>query len=204
MYIWRNRVNPYSGAMMFEAVIFDMDGTLTIPAIDFAKLREEIGCQDEDIIDGINMLPVEARGRAWEIVERHEKEAMRNLRLTPGVPELMRKLDSAGLRKGLLTRNSRSSFDEFAVKTGFKFDIVVDRSFPFLKPHPGAVIHMLGEWKIHPSRALVVGDYIHDIHCGKAAGASTCLLLNENNRRYGEIANFAVPDFFALDRIIFE
>ncbi len=188
---------------IFKAVIFDMDGTLTVPTIDFEKMRKEIGCEHEDIIDGINSLEPEERERAWRIVEQHEREAMKKLRLNEGVCELLKKLEMGNIRKGVLTRNSKASYDEFVKVTNFTFDIALDRSFPFLKPHPAAVIHMLTQWGISPSDSLVVGDYIHDIQCGLAAGAFTCLVLNERNQSYSKLANFAVSNFFELENIIF-
>ena len=45
---------------------------------------------------------------------------------------------------------------------------------------------------------LLVGDYRDDMLCGKRAGNLTCLLLNERNRPFAELADFTVESLEQL------
>ena len=45
----------------FDALIFDMDGTLTLPTLDFGAIRREIGIHTGDLTAEIAKLPAEIR-----------------------------------------------------------------------------------------------------------------------------------------------
>ena len=84
--------------LVFEGLIFDMDGTLTRPTLDFDKIRQEIGVGPGDLAHRIGMMPKKEQDRAWAIVEEHERRAMREQTLQPGVQELLAACRRAGVR----------------------------------------------------------------------------------------------------------
>ena len=68
-----------------KAVIFDMDGTLTQPYIDWKSLRAQIHCPiDKTIIEHINSLPSEASERANDILMQTEREAAQHAEINDG------------------------------------------------------------------------------------------------------------------------
>ncbi len=189
--------------MKFKAVIFDMDGTLTVPALDFGLIRKEAGLPPEgDIVSILESMPLRDREKGWKVIERHEKEASRNIRLQRGAREVLLELRQKDVKIGLLTRNSSKSVQIFMESTGIVFDHAITREYPFMKPRPEPVLHMIEKWDVAPDKTLVVGDYIHDIECGKAAGAKTCFFANPGMTSYAEFADYSVSSFEELMKII--
>lgn len=186
-----------------RAVIFDMDGTLTVPAIDFRRLRKELGLLSGDLVEEIEKLPPEAKARAWIVVERYEDEALKHLVPQPGCVALLQRCRSAGLLIGTVTRNTQRSVDRFSSLTGFVFDGVVTRDFRPVKPHPAPVLHLLRQWRIPPSAALVVGDHGHDIESGRAAGAWTCWFENPGANAPPGPADFRAKSMAELEDFLF-
>ena len=191
-------MNPIQQRPRYQAVIFDMDGTITRPVLDFRAIRREIGLPEGDIAKTIAALPDEPRKRAWQIIERYEVFAEDQQQLQDGAKELLEKCRSDGIWIGLITRNIQRSVDALCRKFDLTFDHVITREFPHIKPHPAPIQHMLKQWDVPPSQALMVGDYTHDIDCGKAAGTATCFYLNANSPDYGTTADFTVQSMADL------
>ena len=62
--------------MSLHAMLFDLDGTLTRPLLDFPSMKREIGLSpDSFILEALEAMTPEERHRAMVIVERHEQEA---------------------------------------------------------------------------------------------------------------------------------
>ncbi|OGV58724.1 MAG: hypothetical protein A2X45_22525 [Lentisphaerae bacterium GWF2_50_93] len=180
-----------------------MDGTLTVPLLDFGLIRKEAGLPPAgDIVSALNSMPDENKRKAWKVIERHEAAASVEMRLQDGVVESLVILRKKDVRLGLLTRNSRRSVQSFMEVTGIQFDQVITREYPFMKPRPEPVIHMLEKWKLNPDEALVVGDYIHDIECGRAAGTRTCFFANPGSTSYAEFADYSVSSFSELMNLL--
>lgn len=189
--------------MRFKALIFDMDGTLTRPTLDFQAMRREIGILSGDLVKEIPKLPPDEQKTAWAVVEAHEKRAMKDQELQEGSAELVEECRRKGIKVGVVTRNARQSVDHLCRKYGLHFHAVVTREFSFVKPHPAPILHMLEKWRINPCDALVIGDYVHDIECGRAAGTKTCFFQNPDMPSYGENADFVVSSMDDLAHIVF-
>jgi HAD superfamily hydrolase (TIGR01549 family) len=182
----------------YHAIIFDMDGTITLPVLDFRIIRKEIGLPEGDIAKEIAKLPEPERTRAWRIIDDHEREAEEQQELQAGAKALLNRCRESGMRIGLITRNVQRSVDTLCRKFDLTFDHVITREFPHLKPHPAPILHMLESWGIAPDRALMVGDYIHDIECGRAAGTHTCYYHNPGRSDFGAGASFTVHSMTEL------
>jgi len=181
-----------------HGVIFDMDGTLTLPVIDFALMRARLGIPEGDMLAAIRSWPPEKQAWAFAEVELLEDEANRQLRLQPGAEALMLALDARGIPKAILTRNTEKSVLHLQRFLHTRFSVIVTRDFPTCKPDPAPALHICREWKLDPALVLLVGDYRDDILCGKQAGALTCLLLNERNAAFAELADFTVTSLDEL------
>ena len=60
----------------FAALVFDMDGTLTRPALNFMDIRAELGLPPgEDLVRQIDALGPREQRAAWAVIEAHEEEA---------------------------------------------------------------------------------------------------------------------------------
>jgi HAD superfamily hydrolase (TIGR01549 family) len=188
----------------FLGIIFDMDGTLTLPTLDFAAIRAELGMVRGDVAHHIAALPPAQQQAAWTIVERHEEDALLRMRLQPGAASLLNDCRTAGVRLGVVTRNTQRSVDMLCQNFGLRFDCALTRTFAFMKPHPGPVRHMLEVWGIPGAQALMVGDYLHDVECGRNAGTLTCFYQNPGYPDYGEKADYTVCSMAELHRVIFD
>jgi len=186
----------------YDGLIFDMDGTITRPVLDFVVIRREIGITGGDLLDEIAALPPPEQERAWAIVERHEEDAITRQELQEGCGELLQDCRNNAIRLGLITRNARKSVDRLCERFGLAFDAVVTREFPHLKPHPGPVLHIVDEWGVPPERVLMVGDYLYDIQCGSSAGTRTCFFLNPGKSDYGNEADFTVSSMQELRSMV--
>ena len=181
-----------------RGVIFDMDGTLTVPVIDFAEMRRRLGIPDGDILAVLRSWPAERRAAAFAVIEEIEDRARAELRVQPGAPELLAFLDDHGILKGVITRNTEKTVRHFEARVGHRFSEVVSRDFEPVKPDPASAVHICRKWGLPPEQVLMVGDYRYDILCGRQAGTRTCLLRNEKNGEYEALADFAVDDLHAL------
>ena len=187
----------------FKGVIFDMDGTITRPFINFQEIRDELGMPTGDLLDEIRKLTPSDQDRAWSVIERHETRALDHLELQDGAAELIGKCREAGIKIGVLTRNLRRNVDCLLARFTIDVDAVATREFESVKPEPGPVLHILGRWNVRASDVLVVGDYVHDIDCGRSAGTMTCFYQNPGKPFFGQDADFVVASMSELDRIIF-
>src|SRR6476469_1089076 len=87
------------------AVLFDMDGTLTEPMLDFARIKAEMGIGDRPILETLAELTGGRRAEAEAVLLRHEQHAAKNSTLNPGCRELLQWLHERRVRTALSTRN---------------------------------------------------------------------------------------------------
>jgi HAD superfamily hydrolase (TIGR01549 family) len=166
---------------MIKAVVFDLDGTLTRPVLDFARIRAEIGlaADGRSIVDQMNALPGPERERAWAIMEAHEERAADVAEPNAGVGELFARIARLGLLTAVVTRNSsRTAARALArLELGINRIIARDAGLP-IKPDPAALLALMREWRLAAPELLMVGDYRYDVEAGRAAGTLTCFVTN--------------------------
>jgi HAD superfamily hydrolase (TIGR01509 family) len=96
----------------------------------------------------------------------------------PGVLNLCRQLSQSGVLQFIVTHRRRASLhvllETHHLLPYFTAIIAADDGFP-RKPAPDAILHLLDQYQIAPSDALIIGDRELDIRAGQAAGVSTCL-----------------------------
>ena len=107
-----------SGNKSLYGIVFDMDGTLTVPCLDFKKLRQILGLvEGTDILSHVSGLSDVKKKEAMTVIEKFEEEGRENLQVQPGLKELLEFLGGkSGLHLGLLTRNSAEAVDHFILK----------------------------------------------------------------------------------------
>jgi HAD superfamily hydrolase (TIGR01549 family) len=181
-----------------RGVIFDMDGTLTIPVIDFALMRRRLEIPQGDILSIIRSWPEERQKAAFDIIEEIEQDGRDRLRLQPGAEALMRVLEKRSIPRAILTRNTEKTVRHLQSHLHTAFSVIVTRAFPTFKPDPAPALHICKLWELDPATVLLVGDYRDDITCGKQAGTRTCLLLNDHNGLFAGLADFTVTSLDEL------
>jgi len=175
-----------------KAFIFDLDGTLTVPELDFAAIRAEMGIAEGPILEELDALPPAQAEAARKVLEAHEERAAINSALQPGARELLDELRRRNLPTAILTRNSRQSLDTVIKKHRLAVTETLSREEAPVKPSPEPVLLLCRRLGAEPANTLLTGDYIFDIEAANRAGAVSVLLLNQNNSRFSEQADLKI------------
>jgi pyrophosphatase PpaX len=181
-----------------RTVLFDLDGTL----IDSVRLildsyHHTLATHglpprtDEEWLAGVGT-PLTAQFAAWrddpvtlEMLiatyrEYNLKHHDRMVTVYPGVVEVVRTLKAQGLGTGLVTSKNRSGAVRglsLAQLEALMDVLVCADEVENPKPHPEPVekaVQLLGA---DPSATLYVGDSVHDMRSGRAAGVRTAAVL---------------------------
>ncbi|KAM7253164.1 hypothetical protein ACFE04_008791 [Oxalis oulophora] len=192
-----------------RGVVFDMDGTLTVPVIDFAAMYKAVLGDDEykrvraqnpsgiDILHHIEGWGPNEQRKAYQIIADYERQGLDKLQIMSGAAELCGFLDSKKIRRGLITRNVKDAVDIFHQRFGLKFSPAISREFRPYKPDPAPLLHICSSWDVQPNEVMMVGDSLKDdvsipsVACGKRAGAFTCLL--------DETGRYDSPEYAGVD-----
>lgn len=185
--------------MLFEAVIFDLDGTLIMSKVDYGEMRRrvsrilidagvpgdvltsslriwEIISAGEGVLRGLGM-PVED----WErLVERIGQElnevelaALETVMPAPHAEEALRSLRGMGLLIGVATRSCRAYATKSLELTGLRgfVDALVARDdVEHPKPDPRHLLKAVEALGSSPDRVLYVGDTATDFKTAMDAG----------------------------------
>jgi hydrogenase expression/formation protein HypE len=184
-----------------SAVLFDFDGTLTVPAaLDFPAIRAAVGCPPGlgilEFLAGVT--DPEERRRKEAVLDAMETEAAEQTVENPGATELVRALHRLGVPMGIITRNTRRSVDvSFEKLSGIgaeHFGVIITRDLPLSpKPLPDGVHYAAEQLGVDVAELLVVGDFAFDIEAGKRAGALAMYLHNDPSAPFhGDGADFVV------------
>jgi HAD superfamily hydrolase (TIGR01509 family) len=191
--------------MRIKAVIFDLDGTITQPFFDFDAIRREMGFEPDagPILELMEKMTPQQREDAERILLSHEEKAVAESTLNPGARETLDALRQMGIRIGILTRNKRDNVFAVADKHGLKFDAVVGREEGPVKPDAFGVEYLCRQFGVKPQETLVVGDYLFDLLCAKAAGAVSVLLKNHTKAdEFTKHADFVIEKITDVLKII--
>ncbi|MFQ5491133.1 MAG: HAD family hydrolase [Phycisphaerae bacterium] len=159
------------------AVIFDLDGTLTVPNLDFDDIRRELGLDRVPVLEAMAKMDAEHRAQAAAVLERHEKRAAHESQLQEGARETLAALRGWGIKTAILTRNARRWVDVVLAKHGLAVDAIRTRDNGAIKPSAEPVLSLCRELKCEPAVSWMVGDYLFDIESGRSAGCRTALLV---------------------------
>ena len=191
--------------MPIKAVVFDLDGTITEPYFDFDAIRAEIGIEKngEPILEAMEKMTPTQRQRAERILHDHEQLALAESRLKPDAAKTLAELQSWGLPIGILTRNRKDNAAAIARKHKLHFDAVVGREDGPVKPDAFGLLHLCQRFGVAPAETLMVGDYLFDLLCAKAAGAIAVWMVNDGQAgQFSEHADFEIKELNEVLRII--
>jgi phosphoglycolate phosphatase len=188
----------------FQAILFDLDGTLVDSSRDIAtsiNLTLEhleydpitLNQSNSFVGDGILMLVKRALGKSIHSNENHAIEhdllseanniyrkyyAQHVLDTTlpyPGVVDTLNRI--AGLQLAVISNKALVYVNEIMIH--FQLDkyfklILGGDSLELKKPDPYPLLYVAQQFNIDPQKCLMVGDSEKDIIAGKAAGMITC------------------------------
>lgn len=201
---------------MFEAVIFDWDGTLadTRQAIvmAFQKALNEIGCvvSDRYIERRIGIGAADTFRDILRSANRDFDEKLINLlierksqfeidltdriRLFPGVHELLESLHGK-IKMGLASMNNRSVIIHLVKAANLEsyFEVVLTAESIFhSKPNPEIFLKTAAELKVKPRKCVVIEDSIFGVKAAKSANMS-CVAVT-TGVYFGEELEAEKPD----------
>ncbi len=210
----------------YSTVLFDLDGTL----IDSVRLildsyhhtlatHGQPPRSDPDLLAGVGT-PLRVHLRKYAGSES-EMEAMivtyrdynlahhdAAIRAYPGVVEMVRRLQGSGFRMGVVTSKLEAGARRGLRLVGLEdaMEVIVGpEHVTNPKPHPEPVLRAVALLGADPDSTMFVGDSLHDMFAGRAAGVSTAAVL------WGPFDRMhlqpAAPDYFVatpaeLERVI--
>ncbi|MGH8558920.1 MAG: HAD family hydrolase [Methylococcales bacterium] len=163
--------------------IFDLDGTLVDSGLDFDAMRREMGLPEKSsILEEIERMNAARAKRCMRILDRHELDGARRAMPIPGAMDFIRHLDSLGLKRALVTRNSRSMAELSLRHCALRFDLLIAREDGPAKPDPWAITKICEVWNLDPAHLVMLGDFRFDIEAGNAAGVHTVYFTRGRRR----------------------
>jgi HAD superfamily hydrolase (TIGR01549 family) len=169
-------------------VLFDMDGTVTEPMLDFPAIKAEMGIGNRPILEALAELEATARQAAEAVLLRYEEHAAKNSRLNQGARELLDWLRGRQIATALITRNSRLSVQTVLARHGLSFDVLVTREDGPFKPDPRPLLLACHKLSVLPHEAWMIGDGQYDVEAGAAAKIPTLWLSHGRRRPFDAIA----------------
>lgn len=173
-------------------LIFDLDGTLTEPVLDFDRIRGEIGLAPGPILETLAELDPAARARGHSILSRHEAAAAESAVARSGAREALDWLRGRHHKLAILTRNNRLSALRTLARLQIRVDGLVTRDDAPIKPSPDGILKAARDLGVDPCEGWMIGDYLFDIQAGRAAGCRTILLAADKTPPYADLADHVI------------
>jgi len=159
-----------------KLVIFDLDETIVENRIPFSEMRERI-LKEMGVKDAPRHLYefLKARGEEYlKLLEREEIRRAKKAKIVDSLPRVLDYLEKRGIKKAVLTRNSKKATMLALGNYAERFDAIITREDEFEpKPSEEAVKYLLDKFGVKSQECIVVGDYDYDITAGRRAGCIT-------------------------------
>lgn len=183
-----------------KAILFDLDGTLLDSAPDLVAalnwlrnleglLPLETQLMSRYVSHGANGILTagmpaasEAQFNKWKtlFLGRYASIGYRESRIYPGVPKVLKSLQSKQIPWGIVTNKSTYLTLPVLKSAGLANGaacVVCGDTVKQSKPHPAPVLHACEQLGIDPSDTLFAGDDIRDMQAGRSAGTMTAAVL---------------------------
>jgi pyrophosphatase PpaX len=181
-----------------QTALFDLDGTLIdsirliLDSYHHTLTQHNLPARtDEEWLQGVGT-PLHVQFSQWKEIpevleamiatyrEYNLKHHDQMVTIYPGVLEALREIKAAGIQTGLVTSKNRQGALRGLALVGLEalMDVMVcadEVTNP--KPHPEPVEKAVALLGANPATTVYVGDSIHDMHSGRAAGVHTAAAL---------------------------
>jgi HAD superfamily hydrolase (TIGR01509 family) len=185
-----------------RAMLLDMDGTITRPMLDFARIHQEMGIGERPILEALSEMEGDRKREAEAVLLRHEKEAAENSDLNDGCAELIQWVKKRGIAMAVITRNSLVSTRTVCRKHGLEFDVLITRESGEFKPSPAPLLDACGRLGVERTSAWMVGDGQFDVEAGLAAGIKTVWVSHGRKRAFAAEPWMTIMDMMELSRLL--
>lgn len=185
-----------------RAILFDMDGTLTEPMLDFPRIKAEMGIGTRPILEALADMSPEDRRTAEAILLRHEDQAAAESTLNPGCEALLDLVNDLGIRTALITRNSRQSLTTVLARHALSLEVLIAREDARPKPDPEALHRACRQLETPTSNAWMVGDGQYDIEAALAAGVGSVWLSHGRAKPFAAQPWQTVRDLVELSALL--
>jgi HAD superfamily hydrolase (TIGR01549 family) len=166
-----------------KALLFDMDGTLTVPNIDWKILRTRVGVPEGvGIMEHIYTLSKQEAQRADNIVREIEMASVQKAIANQGLAELFANLAQKPWKLALVTNNHRQAMELVVATFNLHFDLLLSREDAQLKPAPDLLQLALEHFDLAATEAVFVGDGRYDRDASAAAGVRYIHLEHDHDR----------------------
>ncbi len=168
-----------------RGLLFDMDGTLTRPLLDFAAIKRDLGLRPDDaILEAMErMTPVDRRA-AEATLDRHEHGAAERSTLNDGCLPLLDALRDARLPFAIVTRNSRAALEIVWQKHELPPCPTVTRDDAAFKPDPEPLRLAARLLELPAGSCWMIGDGEYDILAARAADMPSVWLSHGDAREF--------------------
>ncbi len=188
----------------FDAIIFDHDGTLVdTESPDFracCMLYEELGLTlqleywAEHVVGRLNgyevlfqeLIQRDGHGQSMPVLRQRLRElwdvTFQNVKLMPGVLELLPQLRQAGYPLAVATGADRAWVQRWLTHFSLQsyFGVVANsEDVPHNKPAPDVYLFAAGRLGVQPERCLVFEDSLAGVQAAKAAGMTAVAVPSE-------------------------
>ncbi|HRF71873.1 MAG TPA: HAD-IA family hydrolase [Accumulibacter sp.] len=205
---------------MFEAVLFDLDGTFADTAPDLAaalnRLRADLALPGVPpgqlrsltsqgvrgmLKAGLDMRPGDARYAEFyeRFLRYYSQDICVETTLFPGVDQLLGDLEGRGSPWGIVTNKAQRFTLPLLARLGYAKRaacVVSGDSAPRAKPAPQPMQLACTLIDRKPGRCLYVGDDLRDIQAGRAAGMVTVAV------RYGYLGDGDPIEAWGADHLV--
>jgi HAD superfamily hydrolase (TIGR01549 family) len=171
-----------------KAVIFDLDGTLIDVPYDWILIKKKLGTQGVPILHHISTLEEPEKTEKLRLLEKFEEEASAKAILKEGIPQLMGFLEKKGIKKILVTNNSRKNVLTLLKRFNLVFDHILTREDGLWKPSGAPFLAALEKFGIEKEASCVVGDSHFDIKAAEEAGITKVFILSSNKEKFSSYA----------------
>lgn len=186
-----------------DCIIFDMDGTLTRPQLDFDWIRAQLGiAPGEAVLEVLAGWAEDDREAAHAKLLAWELEAAAEAEPIDGAVEVVQRIRRAKIPCALLTRNCREAMRIVLDRLGLSFDLAWAREDAPPKPDPQSVLSICRAFAARPGHTVSVGDFVFDVQAANAAGAVSVLLARGRTLDFAAQADIVIETLYELPEII--
>lgn len=177
----------------YEAVIFDLDGTLANTFSTVLRLFNRVMLDRtgrhwrlEELIPYFGPPESVMFQRMFPAAELHEpmiedyfrfsREDGHEIKPFDGISELVSDLKSSGIKLGVF---SAANTEAARIRVGhaglldFFDEVLGGDSVANSKPHPDGLLHLMEKFEVDPMATVYIGDMVADVEAGRAAGVTT-------------------------------
>ena len=212
--------------MAINLIILDLDGTLADTACDMAdavnevirpfgappitleETRAAMGGGEKAFMEklsGYSGAGLDLGKFRQDFARAYAAHLYAKTRLYPGVRATLGRL--AFVPMVILSNRRKTSIVPLLDRLGLLHlfrEVIGSDSGVGTKPSPDPVLHLLRQFHTEADRALMVGDCVHDIDAGRAAGVRTVAVTYGYgfDHRFVEQADFVIPRFSRLLQVV--